>query len=410
MQHVLKKWTIPLIGVLISFFILATSSCSTKLQSQKIDSYFGWSFPKDSLDAYLKHKITAYGIPGLAIAIVNNGQIVHHQTYGYANVEQKTPVTTQTIFEGASISKSVFGHFVMTYVEDGTLDLDKPLYEYLPYPDLAHDERYKKITARMALSHRTGLPNWRENEEGGQLRIKFEPGTSYEYSGEAYQYLAMVLKAFEGDSWDSLEAAFQERIAKPLGLEHTVFIQTPYTKKYKAEPYDDEGNWINWKEDYWTQKNQGVFGAAFSIHSEAIDFSKWMIGVMNKEILSQESYDKLFKSHAIIPDQEVEVTYTLGFFKYPFPIANTYGHGGNNEGFTSYFTLDTDQDWGYVLFTNSEYGQQLGEELFFYLLTGPNLTIPYVLGGFMVVIIMTGLVLFIRFVLRRIKSIRPTPS
>ena len=111
-------------------------------------------------------------IPGLSIAVINDGKVVYHQTFGFANLEKKLPVTKKTIFEGASLSKSVFAFFTMKYVEEGRLDLDKPLYEYLPNADIAYDERYKKITARMVLSHRSGLPNWRENEEDKKLKIK----------------------------------------------------------------------------------------------------------------------------------------------------------------------------------------------------------------------------------------------
>ena len=133
-------------------------------------------------------------IPGLSIAVINDSKVVYHQTFGYANHEKKLPVTDKTIFERASLSKSIFAFFMMKFVEEGKIDLDKPLYEYLPYPDIAHDDRYKKIKGRMVLSHRSGFPNWRENEADRKLKIKFEPGTNYEYSGEGYQYLAMVLK------------------------------------------------------------------------------------------------------------------------------------------------------------------------------------------------------------------------
>jgi CubicO group peptidase (beta-lactamase class C family) len=106
----------------------------------------------------------------------------------------------------------------------------------------------------MVLSHRSGFPNWRENEEDKKLKIKFDPGTDYEYSGEGYQYLARVLRNIEGNSWEDLEASFQYKIAKPLGLEHTAFIQTPYTRTNRAEPYDDNGNWIDWQNNYWYKK------------------------------------------------------------------------------------------------------------------------------------------------------------
>jgi CubicO group peptidase (beta-lactamase class C family) len=307
-------------------------------------------------------------IPGLSIAIINEGKVVYHKALGYANIEEKLPVTEKTIFEGASMSKPVFAFFVMTYVEEGKLDLDKPLYEYLPYPDIEHDDRYKKITARMVLSHQSGFPNWRENEPDKTLKIKFEPGTGYEYSGEGYQYLAMVLKHIIGTDWSGLEAAFQERVAKPLDMEHTVYIQTPYTRKHKAEPYDENGKRVDWENDYWYKKDKERFVAPASIHSEPIDFSKWMIAMVNKKLLTEESYDELFKHHAVIPKSGADqYYYTLGLIAQDNPYAHLYFHGGNNTGFTCLLVFDTEKDWGYVIFTNSEFGSRLGGELFDFL-------------------------------------------
>lgn len=328
-----------------------------------IRNYQGSSISSDTLDNYLNAQMLKLGIPGLAIALINDGKVVYHRTMGYANVEDKFKVTDKTIFEGASLSKSVFACFVMTYVEEGKLDLDKPLYQYLPYPDIAHDERYKKITARMVLSHRSGLPNWREDEEEKKLKLKFEPGADFLYSGEGYQYLAMVLKHIEGTDWAGLEAAFQNRIAKPLGMEHTVFIQTSYTQAHKAEPYDENGKWIDWKKDYWYKKGKDEFGAPYSIDSEPIDFSKWMIALMNQKLLSAESYKELFKQHSKLDNPSINVHYTLGFYK----VNDLLAHGGDNTGFTCFYALDTQKDWGYVLFTKSKFGQTLGNELLEYM-------------------------------------------
>ncbi len=324
----------------------------------------GTKISKVTFESYLDSQMKALNIPGLSIAIINNGKVVFSKTKGYANLERQLPVTKKTIFEGASISKSVFAFFVMTYVEKGKLDLDKPLFEYLPYPDIAHDERYKKITARMVLSHRSGFPNWRENEDDKTLKLKFDPGTDYGYSGEGYQYLAMVLKHIEGSDWNALEAAFQNKVAKPLGLKHTVFIQTPYTRENKAEPYGENGKWIDWKNDYWYKKGKDQVVAAASIHSEPIDFSKWMIAVMNKKLLSEKSYQELFKHHSKLPGSEH--SYTLGFINLGPPYQNIVVHSGNNEGFTCYYLMDIEKDWGYVLFTNSEQGERLGNTLYDY--------------------------------------------
>lgn len=347
--------------------VIITASCQSQDQIE-IRNLKGFEIATDSISTFLQSRIDALNIPGLSIAVINDGKVVYHQTFGYANLEKEIPVTEKTIFEGASMSKSVFAFFIMKFVEEGKLDLDRPLYEYLPYPDIANDERYKKITARMVLSHRSGFPNWRENEEDKKLKIKFEPGSDYEYSGEGYQYLAMVLKHIENTDWNGLETIFQNKVAKPLGMEHTVFIPTSYTKEHKAEPYDEQLQLVDWENDYWYKKEKGKFVAPASILSEPIDFAKWMIAVMNKEQLSEESYAELFKHHSKISTSStgLSVYYTLGFLTADKHYSDTFFHGGNNEGFTCWYLIDTDKKWGYVLFTNSEFGEKLGNEVWDY--------------------------------------------
>ncbi|MBC2845091.1 serine hydrolase domain-containing protein [Winogradskyella flava] len=392
------KIRVPIITIALLYF----TSCSK--DSDSIDSYLGIDIPKNSIDSYLDSKMTSYNIPGLSIAIINNGEVVYHKTKGYADIEHQKPVTNNTIFEGASISKSVFAYFVMKFVEEGKLDLDKPLYQYMEYPDIAYDERYKAITARMVLSHRTGFPNWREDDDDDVLKLNFDPGTNYSYSGEGYQYLALVLKHIEHTDWNGLEARFQEKVAKPLGMAHTVFIENEYTNAYKAAAYVPEGK-VDVENNYWSKKDKGIFSAPSSIHSEAIDFSKWMIAVMNKEGLTEESYKELFKPHSIVEERDYyDIYYTLGFSTPKIPFTNIYLHGGNNIGFTSWFALDTHKNWGYVLFTNSEYGERLGEELLLYLAAGPDKTKLYWPIGGILVIIICSFSYFVIQIRKRIKK------
>lgn len=362
----LKYRPIPLF--LITFTLFLLNSCSS-VKKIEIKDFEGVYISKDSINSFIKIKMKEYDIPGVSLAIINDGEIVHHQTFGYANLEQKLNVTEETIFEGASISKSVFAFFVMKYVEEDKLNLDKPLFEYLEYPDIMHDNRYKNITARMVLSHRSGLPNWRENEKDKKLAIKFDPGTAFEYSGEGYQYLAMVLKQIEGGDWDNLEMAFQNKVAKPLKMKNTTFIPSKYIEQKKAEPYDKNNQWIDLKNNYWYKKDKGVFVASSSIHTEPIDFSKWMIAVMDKEHLSESSYNELFKHHSKLNTSESGITYyySLGFITGDNEYQNTYFHSGSNDGFTCWYILDTDKDWGFTIFTNSVFGEELGENLFGYL-------------------------------------------
>lgn len=382
---------------------LVLMGCSSNENS--IRSYIGTAIPQSALDNYLEQQMEALKIPGLSIAFINNGEVVHQLVKGYADLENQTPVTEQTIFEGASISKSVFAYFVMTFVDEGKLDLDKPLYTYLPYPDISHDERYKAITARMALSHRSGFPNWREDESDKKLKLYFEPDSAYLYSGEGYQYLALVLREITQTDWSGLEALFQERVAQPLGLEHTVFIQTPYVRANKATPYDENGKLIDWRNNYWFKKSDSLFVAAATIHSEAVDFSKWMIAIMNEQGLSSQRYQEMLKHYSFIEENGIyQLYYTLGFVQPDLPFTDLYTHGGNNIGFTSWFALDKEKKWGYVLFTNSEFGEQLGTELLFYLLAGPNKTIPILIISALGLFLLLSAFFLLRWTIRKISA------
>lgn len=391
---------IKILSIVLIGFIL--SSC-TNQKVDAIDSYIGFDIPKESLEDYLGDKMMELDVPGLSFVMINDGEVVFKTNKGFANVQANIPITNKTIFEGASISKSVFAYFTMTFVEDGKLDLDVPLYKYLRYPDIAYDERYKLITARMVLSHRAGFPNWRENEDDKKLKLLFEPNTDYEYSGEGYQYLALALKEIEKTDWDGLEQLFQEKVAEPLELKHFVFIQNSYTREHKAEPYDENGDWIDWKNDYWFQKEDNVFYAASSLHTQCADFSKWMTALMNKEGLHESSYNELFKPHSKVPYDGVSVNYTLGFLAIDFPFSNIVLHSGNNEGFTSWYALDSDKKWGFVLFTNSENGEQLGQELFFHLLTGPDLHKLYLILGCILITIIIGIIYSIKCIRKKLK-------
>ncbi len=320
--------------------------------SKTIKSLIGNEISTDSIESFIEQQMKILKVPGVSTAIINNGKVAYHLVKGYSNLETKQQVSKKTIFEGASLSKPLFAYMIMTIVEEGKLDLDKPLHEYLPYKDIDYDKRYKKITARMVLTHTSGFPNWRTNHEEGKLFISFEPGSAFQYSGEGYQYLAKVVAHILNTDDRGLEKAYQARIANPLNLEYTKYLQDSNNMKNKAEGYKD-GSVMGEDED------PEVFGSAFSIHSEALDFSKWLIALIHREGLSEESYNELFKSQFVLPEghpqTEAGVTdWTLGFAKATMPFGSAFGHGGNNPGYTSLFMIAPEAKWGYVMFTNAD--------------------------------------------------------
>jgi len=212
----------------------------------------------------------------------------------------------------------------------------------------------------MVLSHRSGFPNWRDDYEDKKLFIQFEPGTDYHYSGEGYQYLAKVLKHVLNTNWAGLETEFQKRVAIPFEMRHTKFIKDDYIRLHKVQPYDKDGNWVDKSTDEWWRSVDSVFVAPTTIHSEAIDFSKWMIGMLNEEGLTKKSFDEIYKTHSEVGNNGfLKDDYTLGFSKLSILcLAELYQHNGNNTGISSYFTYDKSKKWGLVFFTNSKFGDQ----------------------------------------------------
>ncbi len=383
--------------LLLLFFLVA---CQNQSEKPNIKTLLGTNVSKEKVDEFIDKEMESLNIPATSIAIINEGKVVYHRVKGYANKEKQILADDNSIFEGASISKSVFGFFVMTFVEDGLLDLDKPLYEYLPNPDIENDERYKRITARIVLSHRSGFPNWRDDYPDKKLFIQFEPDTDYHYSGEGYQYLAEVLKHLLNTNWSGLEQEFQKRVAIPFKMEHTKFIQDDYIKKHKVQPYDIKGKWIDkYASDLW-RSYDSVFVAPTTIHSEAVDFSKWMIAMMNKKGLSENGFKELYKPHSEIVSGFLRQDYTLGFTKLSIlNIGELYTHSGNNDGFSTYFALDKDKNWGFVVFTNSsKLGDQLSKNLTYKLLLSGTIGKQIAIGltlVFALLLLITNLILIL---------------
>lgn len=145
------------------------------------------------------------------------------------------PVGDDTVFEAASLGKPLFAYQVLRLVEAGTLDLDRPLFGYLPTPD-ADNARMRKVTARHVLSHTTGLPNWRK--EPGPLEPATEPGTEYGYSGEGFFYLQRVVEKATGRP---IARLMEEEVFRPLDMTESSYVWRPAFDRRMAVGYDEEG-------------------------------------------------------------------------------------------------------------------------------------------------------------------------
>jgi CubicO group peptidase (beta-lactamase class C family) len=314
------------------------------------------------IDDFINSYMDFYEIPGVSLAIIENGKVSYSNTYGVVNTYTKKPVTSKTIFEAASITKPVFAFAVMRLVEKGIIDLDKPLYQYLPFDEIAYDERYKMITGRMVLSHKTGFPNWRS----GEMKLLFEPGTEFGYSGEGFEYLKRVVEHITSrDIVDILN----EEVLVPLELKNMYFEKSDHLFKVVAHGHDD-----NYPHKVSLPNKAGM---AWSMHTEANSFSDFIIALLNRKGLQKKTYNDFFYKHTVTDKYEDKNSedwksyFGLGVQIEKTPFGYTFGHGGNNGDFKCEFKVYEDLQKGFIIFTNGNTGGELAyKALEQFLITG----------------------------------------
>ena len=204
-----------------------------------------------TLDAAARSAMASTGAKGLAIATIDGGRVATVRTYGVRN-RRGEPLTTDTVMYGASLTKAVVGFFAAQLAAEGRLDLDRPLAALLRralpdygnldaygnWGDLAGDERWRTITARMTLNHSTGFANFAFLEPDGRLRIHRAPGTRYGYSGEGIMLLQFALERGLGLS---LEAELQRRFFRRYGMTRTALLWQSRFASDLADGWDAEG-------------------------------------------------------------------------------------------------------------------------------------------------------------------------
>ena len=214
--------------------------------------------------------------PGIAIGLIDHGEVVYAQAYGQADAKGR-PLKPDTVMYGASITKAVFAQYVMQLVDEGRVDLDAPIEKLLPkplpayakYKDLEGDERWRKITPRMLLSHSSGFANFAFLEPDQKLRIHFEPGSRYAYSGEGINLLQFVLEiALEMD----VGVELQRRVFGPLGMSRTSLTWGPDFAPNLSDGWNDKGEPL-------PHHKRGSARAAGSMDTTIADLSKWAAAV-----------------------------------------------------------------------------------------------------------------------------------
>ena len=323
------------------------------------------------MDDFLQHHMDSLKIPGISIAIINDAKIVYHRAEGVANVETQEKIDDNSIFEAASLSKSVFSYFVLRMMEKGTIDLDRPLFFYLEDASMAIDDRYKSVTARMVLNHTTGFPNWRwfdpapagMNVKRGDFYMKAEPHT-FTYSGEAYQYLARVLAHNNFVNMYELAELFTAEVATPLEMERAYFVWDDFL--YDNKVYGHKNEKVDGRK--WgtglPHQHSKILNAAGGLHTEAISYARFLIALMKEEGLDASSIAEMLDEQVTLPVDhkfyldENTSAWGLGISIEVLNGHKYYKHGGNNGGFMSGYLFNRDTNNGYVYFVNNDKGRE----------------------------------------------------
>jgi len=365
----------------IMLLLLPAWFCAAR--AQQLVRLDGSKIAAATLDKKIQQLMDSGHITGLAIAVFNHNKAVYEKTFGYKNAETKEGIKGTTNIYGASLSKAVFAVLVLKLVEEGILDLDKPLQQYLPkpiyeyapqkkwhdnYADLKGDTLYRNITARMCLDHTTGFPNWRWDEPDQKLRIHGTPGMRYSYSGEGLVYLQVVLEKMLNTSLEDLMTKY---IFRPAGMVYSSYTWQPRFEEDYCVGHNAEGK------PYEKDKDNDA-RAASTLETTLDDYTKFTAAVLQNRLIKRSSRNEMFSPQIRIRsvqqfgplrlkdstlNDNIQLSYGLGWVLLQSP----YGVGafkeGHGDGFQHYSILFPEAGTGIVIMTNSDNGESIFKSL-----------------------------------------------
>ena len=333
----------------------------------------------EEIDQNVPQLLHDFSIPGAAIAIIEDGEIVLQKGYGFSDIEKGLQVDTKTGFNIGSISKTVAAWGIMKLVHEGKIDLDAPAENYLTrwhLPESAFDS--DAVTIRRLLSHTAGLSlgsvspgppydnlptieAWLSGENNGlgPVEIILEPGTKWEYSGGGYGVLQLIIEEVSGQTFEDY---MQAQIIDPLGMTNSSFKIDEKIIAASASPYDNYGE----KTDFELFTVQA--GAGF--HTTLEDFTRFAMASFYRH-KDNSTYNSVLPTE-IIQQMMEPVPPTNGGWRYGLGYQTVHpgnsqvfcGHSGTNNGWQANFRMDPASNDGFIVFTNGGSGDYICNLLF----------------------------------------------
>jgi len=282
-------------------------------------------------------------VQGLALAVINNGKVVHVAAYGIRNAA-RDPLTTETIMYGASLTKTAFAYLVMQLVDEGRLNLDasiadllpRPLPEYDDYHDLAEDPRWRALTMRILLTHTSGFANFRWLEDDRKLRFHYDPGTRYGYSGEGFYVAQLVIEQALGLD---VGREMQTRVFDRFGMTRTSMQWRPDFRADLADGFRMDGT----PEPH---DERSSVSAAGSMDTDIDDQAQLWAGIVRGDGLARASRAEMMRPQmpitsvhqfpTLVPDTNpanagIGLAAGLGLITFQDARGQVWFKGGHNE-------------------------------------------------------------------------------
>lgn len=330
---------------------------------------------------YIQDAMASWQVPGLALAVIQGGEILHLQGYGVRDTETAEPIDGDTLFAIASVSKAFTAMGAALLVDEGALEWDAPVRRYLPEFTLSDSCAAEKMTVRDLLCHRSGLPrhdlSWygttlsREEIVKNLAHLKFSHGFRevWQYQNLMYVTAGYLAGRLTGQTWEEFT---QARIFDPLEMRRSCFsAEAMQAQGNYASPYRVRRGAASGEPDRLEKMPfyvDQIMGPAGSIHSSAADLANWLIVHLNEGCFAQRPFvspGSLAQMHLpqmVMPLDAFEAallnttifTYGLGWFVVPYRGYTLIHHGGNIDGFSTMVAFVPQEKIGVVVLTNLE--------------------------------------------------------
>lgn len=341
---------------------LTILSCQTHTAQKVQDTKF------DRIDSILIEQSKSQNNTGIAVAIIHDTTILYNKGFGYANLEAKDTITTETMFHLGSIPKSFVAVALLQLVEQNKVNLDSFVVKYIPELKFK-DERYKQITVRHLLTHSSGIYTYHPHDydnpknEDDALdkfvrslnydKLKFNPGEKFAYSDTNYDIVGDIIYRVTGIPF---EEYMKKNVLNPSGMEQSTFF-LPDTNNV-ARPYiqDYKNCTISRGLLYPVNREHAPDGSLFSNTSEMCN---WMIMNMhngkfgNNSIIEESTHDTLWTpKYTVGWDTVFYKKMGIGWFIGNFNKKTTYLHSGYDHGYQAIYCIIPEDKYGVVLLSN----------------------------------------------------------